>query len=131
MFERYTESARRVILSARYEASQFGSPSIEVEHLLLGLLRCDSARIKVWLPTLNSKAIRKQIDAHSPRRAPISTSQNLPLSEDSKRVLEYASHEAGIGSDKRIGSEHLLLGLLLEGQSFAGQFAATIARRPC
>ena len=43
MFERYTEKARRVIFFARYEASQFGSPYIETEHLLLGLLREDKA----------------------------------------------------------------------------------------
>ena len=41
MFERYTEKARRVIFFARYEASQLGSPYIETEHLLLGLLRED------------------------------------------------------------------------------------------
>ncbi len=39
MFERYTETARRVIFFARYEASQLGSPYIETEHLLLGILR--------------------------------------------------------------------------------------------
>jgi len=39
MFERYTEKARRTIFFARYEASQFGSPYIESEHVLLGLLR--------------------------------------------------------------------------------------------
>jgi len=44
MFERYTEKARRVIFFARYEASQFGSPYIETEHLLLGLLREDNPR---------------------------------------------------------------------------------------
>jgi ATP-dependent Clp protease ATP-binding subunit ClpA len=41
MFERYTEKARRVIFFARYEASQYGSPYIETEHLLLGLMRED------------------------------------------------------------------------------------------
>ena len=41
MFERYTEKARRVIFFARYEASQFGAPAIEPEHLLLGLMRED------------------------------------------------------------------------------------------
>ena len=41
MFERYTEKARRVIFFARYEASQFGSPCIETEHLLLGVLLAD------------------------------------------------------------------------------------------
>ena len=43
MFERYTEKARRVIFFGRYEASQFGSPCIETEHLLLGLLHEDKA----------------------------------------------------------------------------------------
>ncbi len=43
MFERYTEKARRTIFFARYEASLFGSPYIETEHLLLGLLREDKA----------------------------------------------------------------------------------------
>lgn len=48
MFERYTEKARRVIFYARYESSEFGTPAIEAEHLLLGLLReegCFAARI--------------------------------------------------------------------------------------
>src|SRR5947209_11689901 len=43
VFERYTEKARRVIFFARYEASQYGSPYIETEHLLLGLMREDKA----------------------------------------------------------------------------------------
>ena len=43
MFEKFTEKARRVVFFARYEASQFGSPHIETEHMLLGLLREDKA----------------------------------------------------------------------------------------
>lgn len=48
MFERYTEKARRIIFYSRYEASEFGAPAIETEHLLLGLLReegCFAAQI--------------------------------------------------------------------------------------
>jgi ATP-dependent Clp protease ATP-binding subunit ClpC len=45
MFERYTEKARRVVVFARYEASQYGSSHIETEHLLLGLLREDYGTI--------------------------------------------------------------------------------------
>ncbi len=45
MFERYTEKARRVIFFARYEASQFGAPAIEPEHLLLGLMREDKTLV--------------------------------------------------------------------------------------
>jgi hypothetical protein len=49
MFERYTEMARRVIFFARYEATEFGSPSIESEFLLLGLLREDQHIVIRWL----------------------------------------------------------------------------------
>src|SRR5438045_2346995 len=55
MFERYTEKARRVIFFARYEASQFGSPCIETEHLLLGLLREDKVLTNRFL--LSSAAV--------------------------------------------------------------------------
>jgi ATP-dependent Clp protease ATP-binding subunit ClpC len=47
MFERYTPKARRAIFFARYEASQYGSPYIESEHLLLGVMREDSAVRKI------------------------------------------------------------------------------------
>ena len=63
MFERYTEKARRVIFFARYEASQFGSPYIETEHLLLGLLREDKALTNRFLRSHASvESIRKQIE---------------------------------------------------------------------
>ncbi len=61
MFERYTEKARRTIFFARYEASQFGSPYIEVEHLLLGLMRERSSDSSSLLPgkvTLSDLAAR-------------------------------------------------------------------------
>src|SRR5256885_4757169 len=50
MFERYTEKARRVIFFARYEASQFGAPAIEPEHLLLGLMREDKTLAGRFFP---------------------------------------------------------------------------------
>src|SRR4029077_2551616 len=53
MFERYTDKARRVIFFARYEASQYGSPYIETEHLLLGLLREDRALASRFLDKVN------------------------------------------------------------------------------
>ncbi len=66
MFERYTEKARRVIFFARYEASQFGSPYIETEHLLLGLLREDKALTNRFLRSHASvESIRKQIEGHT------------------------------------------------------------------
>ncbi len=120
MFERYTEKARRVIFFARLEASQLGSPSIETEHLLLGLLREDKALTYRFLRSQNAmESVAKQIEVHTVIRDKISTSADLPLSEESKRVLTYSYDEAGRLGHKHIGTEHLLLGLLREESSFA------------
>ncbi len=120
MFERYTEKARRVIFFARYEASQFGSPYIETEHLLLGLLRENPALTSKVLPAIGSiEGIRKQIEERTTPREKTSTSVDLPLSNESKRVLAYAAEEAEQLKQKHIGSEHLLLGLLREKNAFA------------
>ena len=122
MFERYTEKARRVIFFARYEASQFGSPYIETEHLLLGLLREDKALTNRFLRSHASiESIRKQIEAHTTIREKVSTSVDLPLSNECKRVLAFAAEEAERLGHKHIGTEHLLLGLLREEKCFAAE----------
>ena len=118
MFERYTEKARRVIFFARYEASQFGSPYIETEHLLLGIIRDDKALTNRFLRS-QVESIRKQVESHPVERQKASTSVDLPLSNESKRVLAYAAEEAERLAHKHIGTEHLLLGLLREEQCFA------------
>ncbi|MGA3133147.1 MAG: Clp protease N-terminal domain-containing protein [Terracidiphilus sp.] len=120
MFERYTEKARRVIFFGRYEASQLGSPYIETEHLLLGLLREDIALTNRFLHSHASvESIRKQIDEHTAPREKVATSVNLPFSNESKRVLAYSAEEAEKLGHKHIGTEHLLLGLLREEKCFA------------
>src|SRR5712664_343588 len=122
MFERYTEKARRVIFFARYEASQFGSPCIETEHLLLGLLREDKALANRFLRSSASvESIRKQIEAHTTLREKVSTSVDLPLSHECKRVLAYGAEEAERLNHRHIGTEHLLLGLLREEKCFAAE----------
>ena len=121
MFERYTEKARRVIFFARYEASQYGSPTIETEHLLLGLLREDRKLILLLLPKTNGDLVRQQIDAHTEKRPFIATSVDLPLSEESKEALHAAVDEADRFNHRHIGTEHLLLGLLRQKSSFAAK----------
>ena len=106
MFERYTEKARRVIFFARYEASQFGSPYIETEHLLLGLLREDKALANRFLRSHAAvDSIRKQIEGHATIREKVSTSVDLPLSHECKRVLAYGAEEAERLNHKHIGTE--------------------------
>jgi ATP-dependent Clp protease ATP-binding subunit ClpA len=120
MFERYSEKARRAIFFARYEASQFGSPYVETEHLLLGLLREDKALADALVGShAIIESIRKQIEGHTAIREKISTSVDLPLSNECKHVLGYASEEAERLSHKHIGTEHLLLGILREENCFA------------
>src|SRR5437660_3541958 len=123
MFERYTEKARRVIFFARYEASQFGAPAIEPEHLLLGLMREDKTLTARFLARAQTslEAIRKEIEGRAPLREKISTSVELPLAPETKRVLAYAHEESDRLQHRHIGTEHLLLGLLREERSMAAQ----------
>lgn len=126
MFERYTEKARRVIFFSRYEASQFGSPYIETEHVLLGLLREDrqiGRRLSDSGVPLNE--IRGKIEARSGRRDTIATSVDLPLSHQCRRVLTFAVEEAERLRDKHIGTEHLLVGLLRVKDGFAAELLSS------
>ena len=123
MFERYTERARRVLFFARYEASQLGSPAIETEHLLLGLLRegkglasriFDHAR-------LDAMAVHVEIyDAAADRPRRIPTSTEIPIAKEAKAALACAAEEATALGHAHIGTEHLLLGLLRQPESTAG-----------
>ncbi len=126
MFERYTERARRVIFFARYEASQLGSPSIETEHLLLGLIREGKGLTSRLFSKSNlpMEEVRKEIETRSPYREKVSTSVDIPLSPDSKRVLGYAAEEAERMLHNSIGTEHILLGLLREETGVAATILA-------
>jgi ATP-dependent Clp protease ATP-binding subunit ClpC len=121
MFERYTERARRVIFFARYEASQLGSNSIETEHLLLGLIREGKGLTsRIFSKShLSMESIRKEIEGRALYRDKVSTSVDIPLSSESKRVLGYASEEAERMLHNYIGTEHILLGLMREEKSVA------------
>ncbi|MCI0409750.1 MAG: ATP-dependent Clp protease ATP-binding subunit [Acidobacteria bacterium] len=121
MFERYTERARRVIFFARYEASQLGSSAIETEHVLLGLIREGKGLTsRIFSKShLSMESIRKEIEGRALFRDKVSTSVDIPLSLESKRVLSFASEEAERMLHNYIGTEHILLGLLREEKSVA------------
>ena len=106
MFERYTEKARRVIFFARYEASQFGAPAIEPEHLLLGLMREDKTLTGRFFPRaqVSIESIRKEIEGRTLLREKISTSVELPLAPETKRVLAYAHEESARLQHRHIGT---------------------------
>jgi ATP-dependent Clp protease ATP-binding subunit ClpA len=122
MFERYTEKARRTIFFARYEAIQCGSPYIESEHLLLGLLREDSALFTaITNLDLNEDTLRQQIVAAHPAGKVLPKDTDVPLSNECKRILAYTAEESVLLGDRYIGTEHLLLGILRDDGSFAAK----------
>jgi hypothetical protein len=122
MFERYTERARRVIFFGRYEASQFGSTTIETEHLLLGLLREDKNLANRFVGEhVSAEQIRQEAQVRIPTREKVATSIDLPLSAECKRILAYAAEEAERLAHRHIGTEHLFLGILREQNCGAAQ----------
>jgi ATP-dependent Clp protease ATP-binding subunit ClpC len=117
MFERYTQKARRVIFFARYEASEYGSPYIETEHLLLGLLRENKALEQMYLGQGDVQAeIRAEIEQHITRRERISTSVEMPLTVESKGVLDLAGEEAERLGHRHIRTEHVFAWIIGGGR---------------
>jgi ATP-dependent Clp protease ATP-binding subunit ClpC len=125
MFERYTERARRILFFARYEAVQLGSPSIETEHLLLGLIRegkglTSEIFARAHLPL---EAIRSEIERS--KRPRLDESVEIRFSPEVQLLLNLAPEEADRLNDYHVGSEHLLLGLLRGEGTVAGSILAS------
>jgi hypothetical protein len=121
MFERYTEQARRVLFFARYEVSQLGGLSIEVDHVLLGLIRERKGVTRKLFERarVSPEEIRQAIEARTVFRERVSTSVETPFAPETKRVLQFAAEEADRLEHRHIGTEHLLLAILREEQTAA------------
>ena len=126
MFEQYTESARRVIFFARYEASALSSASIDTEHLLLGLVREGRGVAGEILKRggLTHGAVQRQLEDAKDPAAPTPTSVDIPLAPHALKALRGAAEEAERMDAPHIGVEHLLLGLLAVPDSVAGRILA-------
>lgn len=123
MFERFDEPARRTLFFARYEASQLGSPSIDSEHLLLGLIRESRGRATQLMGSLPLVDIRKELEERRTGRE-VPKSVEIPFAPGVKRALGYAAEEADRLSQRTIGTEHLLLGLMREENSVGATILA-------
>ena len=131
MFERYTEKARRVIFFARYEASQFGSPYIESEHLLLGLLREQEGLAARTLHDLglDEARVRDDVVARDGRRDPLAAGR-LPFAPLARDALVGAQTWADRWGHPTIGTEHVLVGVLDEPGSVAVRLLADSGHAP-
>ena len=91
--------------------SSVGSPTLGAEHLLLGLLREDTA-LRAAVGVDGTERIRSAIEASAQKLEGVSSSADLPLSGEAKRVLAYAAEEADALGSREVTTSHLVLGLL-------------------
>lgn len=122
MFERLTDRARRAVVLAQDEASMLGHNYVGTEHLLLGLVHEGEGVAAEALESLGISlpAVRQQVEGIIGRgqQAP---SEHIPFTPRAKKVLELARREARALGHNYIGTEHVLLGLLREGDGVAAQ----------
>jgi len=128
MFERFTERARRVVVFAQEEATELNHSYIGTEHLLLGLMRDSSGIAAQALQQLDigQDAVRERVIEIIGRgqRAP---SGHIPFTPRAKKVLELSLREALQLNHNYIGTEHILLGLVREGEGVAAQVPTKLA----
>ncbi|MCK4961360.1 MAG: NDP-hexose 4-ketoreductase, partial [Anaerolineales bacterium] len=123
MFNRFTERARKVIILAKEEAKRFNHDYIGTEHILLGLIREGEGVASAVLQNmgLSLDKIRLEIEKLVQPGPATVVSGDIPFTPRAKRVVELSMEEArGLGHNY-IGTEHLLLGLLREGEGMAAQ----------
>jgi len=119
-FEKFSERARRVLTIAQEEARQLNHNYIDTEHILLGLVREEEGVAAKVLTNLgiNLNKVRSAVEFISGRAERPGTGET-GLTPRAKRVIELAIDEARQLSHNYIGTEHLLLGLLREGEGVA------------
>ncbi len=122
MFERFTEKARRVIVYAQEEARMLNQNYIGTEHLLLGLIREQDGIAAKALESLNISLedVHQQVEDLIGRGTFVPTG-HIPFTPRAKKVLELSLREALQLGHNYIGTEHILLGLIREGEGVAAQ----------
>jgi Clp amino terminal domain, pathogenicity island component/UvrB/uvrC motif len=122
MFERFTDRARRVIVLAQEEARMLGHNRTGTEHILLGLIHEGEGVAAKTLESLgiSLEAVRQHVEEVIGRgqQAP---SRHIPFTPRAKKVLELSSREAFQLGHHYIGTEHILLGLIREGEGVGAQ----------
>ncbi len=123
MFNRFTERARKVILLAKEEAKRFNHDYIGTEHILLGLVREGEGVAAAVLASfgLSPDKIRLEVEKLVQPGPTTVVSGDLPFTPKAKKVIELAMEEARALGHNYIGTEHLLLGLIREGEGVASQ----------
>ncbi len=120
MFERFTERARRVIILAQQEAKRLNHSAVGTEHVLLGIIREGEGVASKVLESLNFSPDRVRAEIESSiGRGEQAPEEEVAFTQRSRKVLELALDEARQLKHNYIGTEHLLLGLIREGEGVA------------
>ncbi len=121
MFNRFTERARKVIVLAKEEAKRFNHDYIGTEHLLLGLIREGEGVAAAVLQKLglDLETIRIEVEKLVQPGPQTQVLGDIPFTPRSKKALELSAEEARAMGHNYIGTEHLLLGLVKEGEGMA------------
>ncbi|MCW3051437.1 MAG: ornithine carbamoyltransferase [Chthonomonadales bacterium] len=127
MWQRFTERARRVVFFAQEEAGILGENYVSTEHMLLGLVRENDSVAARILDTMgvSQGRIRREVERQV-ARGDGRMGQDMQLTPRAKRVIDLAYDEARQLSNNYIGTEHLLLGLIREGEGLAGRALAKL-----
>lgn len=122
MFERFTDRARRVVVLAQDEAKALNHNYIGTEHLLLGLISEGEGVAAKALESLDIslEAVRAQVEEIIGHGTSTPTG-HIPFTPRAKKVLELSLREALQMNHSYIGTEHILLGLIREGEGVAAQ----------
>ncbi len=122
MFERFTERARRVIILAQEEAKRLNHSAVGTEHILLGIIREGEGVASKVLESLNINPDRVRAEIESAiGRGERTPYEEVAFTPRAKKVLELALDEARRLGHNYIGTEHLLLGLIREGEGVAAR----------
>ena len=123
MFERFTDRARRVIVLAQEEARMLSHNFIGTEHLLLGLAHEGEGVAARALESLgiSLEAVRQQVEGIAGRGKHPPGAGHIPFTPRAKKVLELSLREAVRLGHNYIGTEHILLGMIREGEGVAAQ----------
>jgi ATP-dependent Clp protease ATP-binding subunit ClpC len=122
MFERFTERARRVIILAQEEAKRLNHSAVGTEHILLGIIREGEGVASKVLESLNISPERVRAEVESAiGRGERTPYEEVAFTPRAKKVLELALDEARRLGHNYIGTEHLLLGLIREGEGVAAR----------
>jgi len=122
MFERFTDRARRVVVLAQEEARMLNHDYIGTEHILLGLIHEGEGVACKALQALgvNLDAVRAEVESLLGVGTEAAAG-HIPLTKRAKKTFELALREAMQLGHNYVGTEHILLGLLREGEGIAGQ----------